>query len=313
MRAVRAPPTRPRPPPRRPVRPGRVSAPRSVPAGVARPPYVATGGIPTSRALDPLDRPADVARLRAAGRAARRVLDRLAAEVAPGRHHRPPRRRRPRGLPRRGRLPVDARLPRLPEEPLHVGERGRRPRHPRRPPARGRRHRQLRRHHLPRRRARRLLPHVLRRRRRRRRPRAPSSSSRPPRRRCGPASPPCAPAAGCATSAGPSSGSPARRGYGIVRELVGHGIGEQFHGEPHVHHYDEPRNRPCSVPGMTFTIEPMLTAGHARRRACGTTGGRSPPSTACRRPSSSTPCSSPTTASRCSPSTDDGAVAYPVG
>ena len=50
-------------------------------------------------------------------------------------------------------------------------------------------------------------------------------------------------------------------GYGIVRELVGHGIGEQFHGEPHVHHYDEPRNKAELVPGMSFTIEPMLTLG----------------------------------------------------
>jgi methionyl aminopeptidase len=50
-------------------------------------------------------------------------------------------------------------------------------------------------------------------------------------------------------------------GFGIVRELVGHGIGEQFHGEPHVHHYDEPRNKAVLVPGMAFTIEPMLTLG----------------------------------------------------
>jgi len=49
--------------------------------------------------------------------------------------------------------------------------------------------------------------------------------------------------------------------YGIVRELVGHGIGEQFHGEPHVHHYDEPRNKVVMTPGMAFTIEPMLTLG----------------------------------------------------
>ena len=50
-------------------------------------------------------------------------------------------------------------------------------------------------------------------------------------------------------------------GFGIVRELVGHGIGEQFHGEPHVHHYEEPRNRATLRPGMSFTIEPMLTEG----------------------------------------------------
>lgn len=50
-------------------------------------------------------------------------------------------------------------------------------------------------------------------------------------------------------------------GFGVVRELVGHGIGEQFHGEPHVHHYDEPRNRSVLRPGSSFTIEPMLTLG----------------------------------------------------
>ena len=52
-----------------------------------------------------------------------------------------------------------------------------------------------------------------------------------------------------------------RAGFGIVRELVGHGIGEQFHGEPYVHHYDEPRDRTRLQPGMAFTIEPMLTLG----------------------------------------------------
>ncbi len=52
-----------------------------------------------------------------------------------------------------------------------------------------------------------------------------------------------------------------RGGFGIVRELVGHGIGEQFHGEPYVHHYDEPRDRTRLRPGMAFTIEPMLTLG----------------------------------------------------
>jgi methionyl aminopeptidase len=50
-------------------------------------------------------------------------------------------------------------------------------------------------------------------------------------------------------------------GYGIVRELVGHGIGEEFHSEPYVHHYDEPRDRTRLRPGMAFTIEPMLTLG----------------------------------------------------
>jgi methionyl aminopeptidase len=52
-----------------------------------------------------------------------------------------------------------------------------------------------------------------------------------------------------------------RERFGIVRELVGHGIGEEFHGEPYVHHYDEPRDRIKLRPGMAFTIEPMLTLG----------------------------------------------------
>jgi methionyl aminopeptidase len=51
-------------------------------------------------------------------------------------------------------------------------------------------------------------------------------------------------------------------GYGIVKELVGHGIGEEFHSTPYVHHYDEPRDRTRLRPGMVFTIEPMLTLGH---------------------------------------------------
>ncbi|MGH9134065.1 MAG: type I methionyl aminopeptidase [Ilumatobacteraceae bacterium] len=51
------------------------------------------------------------------------------------------------------------------------------------------------------------------------------------------------------------------RGYGIVRDYGGHGIGEVFHGPPHVSHV-EARTEPVTfVPGMCFTIEPMLTAG----------------------------------------------------
>ena len=42
---------------RAPVRPGRVSAPRPVPHGVQAPPYVAAGGVPSSRALRPLTDP----------------------------------------------------------------------------------------------------------------------------------------------------------------------------------------------------------------------------------------------------------------
>jgi methionyl aminopeptidase len=50
-------------------------------------------------------------------------------------------------------------------------------------------------------------------------------------------------------------------GYGVVRAFVGHGIGRAFHSEPQVYHYDNPQARSELVPGMTFTIEPMITIG----------------------------------------------------
>lgn len=50
-------------------------------------------------------------------------------------------------------------------------------------------------------------------------------------------------------------------GYGVVRAFVGHGVGETFHCEPHVPHYFEPAARTVMQPGMFFTIEPMITLG----------------------------------------------------
>ena len=50
-------------------------------------------------------------------------------------------------------------------------------------------------------------------------------------------------------------------GYGVVRSFVGHGIGTTFHAEPQVYHYDNPQARLRLEPGMTFTIEPMITIG----------------------------------------------------
>ena len=50
-------------------------------------------------------------------------------------------------------------------------------------------------------------------------------------------------------------------GFGVVRAFVGHGIGEQFHTDFHVPHYYEPRLTTVMEPGMTFTIEPMITMG----------------------------------------------------
>jgi methionyl aminopeptidase len=53
-------------------------------------------------------------------------------------------------------------------------------------------------------------------------------------------------------------------GYGVVRAFVGHGIGEQFHTSLHIPHYFEPRVSTVMEPGMTFTIEPMITLGDWR-------------------------------------------------
>ncbi len=48
---------------------------------------------------------------------------------------------------------------------------------------------------------------------------------------------------------------------GVVRAFVGHGIGEQFHSDIQVLHYFDSRNSVVMRPGMTFTIEPMITLG----------------------------------------------------
>lgn len=53
-------------------------------------------------------------------------------------------------------------------------------------------------------------------------------------------------------------------GLGVVRAFVGHGVGEQFHCPPIVPHYDSPDATTTLEPGMVFTIEPMLTQGTPR-------------------------------------------------
>jgi methionyl aminopeptidase len=50
-------------------------------------------------------------------------------------------------------------------------------------------------------------------------------------------------------------------GFGVVRELVGHGIGTRFHEEPQVPNYGAPKRGPQLRPGMTIAIEPMITQG----------------------------------------------------
>ncbi len=52
-----------------------------------------------------------------------------------------------------------------------------------------------------------------------------------------------------------------RNGYSVVRELCGHGVGLKFHEEPEVPHYGKPGSGMLLVPGMVFTIEPMINMG----------------------------------------------------
>jgi methionyl aminopeptidase len=52
-----------------------------------------------------------------------------------------------------------------------------------------------------------------------------------------------------------------RFGYGVVRDFTGHGIGTTFHSGLIVPHYDDPQLDVVMLPGMTFTIEPMITLG----------------------------------------------------
>ena len=49
--------------------------------------------------------------------------------------------------------------------------------------------------------------------------------------------------------------------YGVVRDLAGHGVGLQFHEEPDVDHYGKRGTGMLLVPGMVFTIEPMINMG----------------------------------------------------
>lgn len=50
---------------------------------------------------------------------------------------------------------------------------------------------------------------------------------------------------------------------GVVRDYGGHGIGREFHAAPHIDHFGRPGEGLELVPGMVFTVEPMLNAGKA--------------------------------------------------
>ena len=52
-----------------------------------------------------------------------------------------------------------------------------------------------------------------------------------------------------------------KNGYGVVRDLCGHGVGLEFHEQPDVVHYGHAGTGMLLVPGMVFTIEPMINMG----------------------------------------------------
>lgn len=54
------------------------------------------------------------------------------------------------------------------------------------------------------------------------------------------------------------------RKYGIVRDLVGHGVGHEFHEDPNIPNYGRPNTGPWLSAGMTIAIEPMVTLGSDR-------------------------------------------------
>ncbi|MCC7415976.1 MAG: type I methionyl aminopeptidase [Acidobacteria bacterium] len=52
-------------------------------------------------------------------------------------------------------------------------------------------------------------------------------------------------------------------GFSVVREFVGHGIGQRMHEEPQIPNYGEPGHGPRLTEGMVLAIEPMVNAGKA--------------------------------------------------
>ncbi len=57
-----------------------------------------------------------------------------------------------------------------------------------------------------------------------------------------------------------------RNGFSVVREFCGHGIGDKFHEDPQILHYGKPGTGMKLIPGMTFTVEPMINAGRREIR-----------------------------------------------
>jgi methionyl aminopeptidase len=55
-------------------------------------------------------------------------------------------------------------------------------------------------------------------------------------------------------------------GFSVVRDLVGHGVGRQFHTEPQIPHYGKKGTGLKLRPGMVFTVEPMINEGSCKLR-----------------------------------------------
>ena len=55
-----------------------------------------------------------------------------------------------------------------------------------------------------------------------------------------------------------------KNGFSVVRDLCGHGVGLEFHEEPDVEHFGKKNTGMLLVPGMVFTIEPMINMGDWR-------------------------------------------------
>jgi methionyl aminopeptidase len=53
------------------------------------------------------------------------------------------------------------------------------------------------------------------------------------------------------------------RGFSVVRQYVGHGVGRQMHEEPQIPNYRQGKRGPVLKPGMTLAIEPMINEGVA--------------------------------------------------